>query len=157
MHAAVESVTARFYETFPTLLRSSSASGDGRLPGKTLPIIWSSSGRSSSSGSSSHSRITCTGSPSILASRSVPTSHLPLSLDWLREFFTVHLPGEDAKIVRWTLEAGKSALLEAKGQPIFHVRGMPGAWDVSDEFEALLLPETTRRRTPCSAGIRRER
>ena len=114
----MESVTTRFYETFPALLEQFGERGRqatredltyhlefirpvlefGILQPFTDYLHWLAS---------------------VLASRNVPTSHLPLSLDWLREFFTVHLPGEDAEIVAVALEAGKSALLEAKGATHF--------------------------------------
>ena len=89
---------------------------------------------------------------SVLASRNVPSCHLPLSLDWLKEFFDAHLPGDDARIIGGALEAGKTALLEPRERAGSTVRGMPEAWDACDEFEALLLAGEHK---PAAAVFRR--
>ncbi len=64
---------------------------------------------------------------------------MPLSLDWLAEFFSIHLPADDAAIVVAALKASKSELAAANNQLISYGRGMPVPWDACDEFEAELL------------------
>ena len=76
---------------------------------------------------------------SILRSRNVPTSYLPLSLDWFAEFFSTRLPAEDAVIVAAALEASKSELQAANGLPMAYLRGMPEPWDACEAFEEELL------------------
>jgi hypothetical protein len=95
---AFEAVTARFYTTFPSLLVQFGEQGRQATRedlgyhleflqpvielGVLQPVIdylrWL---------------------KSILGSRNVPASYLPLSLDWFAEFFSTHLPAEDAAIM----------------------------------------------------------
>ena len=76
---------------------------------------------------------------SILGSRNLPASYLPLSLDWFAEFFSTHLPAEDAAIVVAALEASKSELQAANGHAAAYLRGMPEPWDACEAFEEELL------------------
>ena len=135
---AVEAVTARFYTTFPTLLvqfgeqgRQATREDLGYHLEFLQPVIelgvlqpfvdylrWL---------------------ESILRSRNVPTSYLPLSLDWFAEFFSTRLPAEDAAIVAAALEASKSELQAANGLPMAYLRGMPEPWDACEAFEEELL------------------
>jgi MerR family transcriptional regulator, light-induced transcriptional regulator len=135
---AVETVTARFYETFPSLLvqfgeRGRKMTRDdltyhlefmrpvlefGILEPFTDYLQWLAG---------------------VLESRNVSAGHLPLSLDWIREFFDLHLPVEEAEIVGGVLKAAKSELLESTKTATFQLRGMPEAWDECAEFEDLLL------------------
>ena len=135
---AVEAVTARFYMTFPTLLfqfgeqgRQATREDLGNHLEFLQPVIemgvlqpfvdylrWL---------------------ESVLRSRNVPTSHLPLSLDWFAEFFSTRLPAEDAAIVVAALEASKFELQAANGLPMAYLRGMPEPWDACEVFEADLL------------------
>ncbi len=135
---AVEAVTARFYTTFPTLLvqfgeqgRQATREDLGYHLEFFQPVIelgvlqpfvdylrWL---------------------ESILRSRNVPTSYLPLSLDWFAEFFSTRLPAEDAAIVAAGLEASKSELQTANGHAAAYLRGMPEPWDACEAFEEELL------------------
>jgi len=135
---AVEAVTARFYTTFPTLLvqfeeqgRQATREDLGYHLEFFQPVIelgvlqpfvdylrWL---------------------ENILRSRNVPTSYLPLSLDWFAEFFSTRLPAEDAAIVVAALEASKSELQTANGHAVAYLRGMPEPWDACDAFEEQLL------------------
>jgi methanogenic corrinoid protein MtbC1 len=135
---AVEAVTARFYSTFPSLMIQFGEHGrqatredlvshlEFLQPVIELGILqplgdylrWM---------------------KSILGSRNIPTTYLPLSLDWFAEFFSSRLPAEDAAIVGAALEAGKSALQAANGHSATYLRGMPEPWKACDAFEAELL------------------
>ena len=135
---AVEAVTARFYTTFPSLL------GEFGEPGRQAtkedlgyhleflqPVV--------ELGALQPFVDYLSWLKSVLGSRNVPTSYLPLSLDWFAEFFSARLPSEDAAIVIAALEAGKSGLLAANGHATAYLRGMPEPWDACDEFEEELL------------------
>ncbi len=135
---AVEAVTARFYTTFPSLLiqfgeqgRQATREDLGYHLEVFQPVI--------ELGTLQPFVYYLRWLESILRSRNVPTSFLPLSLDWFAEFFSTRLPGEDAAIVAAALEAGKSELQAANGHPTAYLRGMPEPWEACDAFEEELL------------------
>ena len=137
-HEAVEAVTARFYTTFPTLLFQFGEKGRQATRedlgfhleffqpvielGVVQPFVdylrWV---------------------EGLLGSRNVPTSFLPLSLDWFAEFFSAHLPDKHASTVvrRWT--ASKSGLLAASGPPMSLSPGHARAMGCVHAFEEELL------------------
>lgn len=80
----------------------------------------------------------------VLATRDVPTDHLPLSLDWFAEFFSAHMESADAHIVAAALQSAKAGLLGPTDAlwPIEHM--MPSPWSESAAFEEALLSGNRR-------------
>lgn len=54
---------------------------------------------------------------SVLRARGVPTDHLVISLEWLAEFFSAHLPAEHATPVTAALDASKHAIENSPEAP----------------------------------------
>lgn len=75
----------------------------------------------------------------VLATRDVPTGHLPLSLDWLAEFFDSHMDAPDAKIVVTALHQARARFLEADNGSAAIYRLMPEPWPECAAFETALL------------------
>lgn len=75
---------------------------------------------------------------SVLAARGVPGEHLPLSLEWLAEFFAERLHADDAAVVVAALHAARVALLDAGGAAQAP-RPTREPWPETPEFEAALL------------------
>lgn len=76
---------------------------------------------------------------SVLAARDVPSTHLPLSLEWLAQFFAQHLEPADASLVTGALRLIQSRFLEAPAgaSPIYGL--LPQAWPQCQAFEQALL------------------
>jgi methanogenic corrinoid protein MtbC1 len=75
---------------------------------------------------------------SVLASRSVPTDHLPISLDWLSEFFADHMNAADAAVISAALRKARAELVAGAGAP-HRKPPSPAAWREAAPFEAALL------------------
>lgn len=76
---------------------------------------------------------------SVLATRDVPAEHLPLSLDWLAEFFDANMDAADAKIVVTALHKARVRFLEGGNTPGVIDGSMPEPWPEWVAFEAALL------------------
>ena len=72
----------------------------------------------------------------VLETRGIPAEHLTLSLDWLTEFFTARLPGEDAEPVVVALNAARTALRDPSNSVPPYERFMPESCGECDAFEA---------------------
>ncbi len=135
---AVQAVTDRYYTTFPSLLVQFGERG--RLAtredlGYHLEFLQPVIELGALDPFVDYLRWT----KSLLTSRNIPTSYLPLALDWFAEFFSTRLPAEEAAIVVAALEAGKSALQAVNGHNAAYLRGMPQPWEACDAFEPELL------------------
>jgi len=75
----------------------------------------------------------------VLATRGVPAEHLPLSLDWLAEFFEASMDAPDARIVVTALHKARARFLEANNTPAVCDGLMPEPWPEWVAFEAALL------------------
>ncbi|MGZ5978585.1 MAG: cobalamin B12-binding domain-containing protein [Isosphaeraceae bacterium] len=75
----------------------------------------------------------------VLETRGIPAEHLTLSLDWLTEFFTARLPGEDAEPVVVALNAARTALRDPSNYVPPYERFMPESCGECDAFEAALV------------------
>ncbi|HEY3286354.1 MAG TPA: cobalamin-dependent protein [Gemmatimonadaceae bacterium] len=75
---------------------------------------------------------------SVLAARGVPAEHLPLSLEWLAEFFAERLNAADAAVVVTALRAARGEFMDAGAAPPAP-RMTREAWPEAREFEAALL------------------
>jgi methanogenic corrinoid protein MtbC1 len=76
----------------------------------------------------------------VLAARTVPTEHLAQSLEWLAEYYTEHMDGEDGESVAQTLRDARGQFLAAG--PSAHESSPPRApdpWPEAAAFEAALL------------------
>lgn len=76
---------------------------------------------------------------SVLATRDVPAEHLPLSLDWLAEFFAASMDAPDAKIVVAALHKARERFLEGDNTPGAIDALLPAPWPEWVAFEAALL------------------
>jgi methanogenic corrinoid protein MtbC1 len=76
---------------------------------------------------------------SVLVTRAVPAEHLPLSLDWLAEFFASHMQAPEAQIVVKALQYTKAEFLRADDAKPAIYDMMPSAWQESESFERALL------------------
>lgn len=76
---------------------------------------------------------------SVLVTRDVPAEHLPLSLDWLSEFFVLHMAEADGAIVATAIYHIKARYLEADAAAPAIDRLMPERWPDGEEFESALL------------------
>jgi methanogenic corrinoid protein MtbC1 len=75
----------------------------------------------------------------VFAARDVPAEHLPLSLDWLAEFFAASLDASDAGIVVTALHKARARFLEADSSPAAIDGFLPAPWPECESFEAALL------------------
>lgn len=75
----------------------------------------------------------------VLTARDVPAEHLPLSLDWLAEFYAGAMPGPDGAIVAAALDHAKTGFLETDDAPAAIYGWMPAPWAESPAFEDALL------------------
>jgi methanogenic corrinoid protein MtbC1 len=81
----------------------------------------------------------------VLATRDIPVQHLPLSLDWLSEFFAGRMVEPDAAIVGAALHHVRELLLQDDlTEPAIYGL-MPEPWPESAEFEVALLAGDRRR------------
>lgn len=82
---------------------------------------------------------------SVLDSRGIPASHLPLSLEWLAEYFEARMPAEHGGIVAGALRMAGARLAD-HGQAL---QGMydklPESWPECEAFEEALLAGDHRR------------
>ena len=76
---------------------------------------------------------------SVLATRDVPAEHLPLSLDWLSEFFILHMAESDGATVATALSQIKSRYLGTNDAAPAIDRLMPERWPDGEAFESALL------------------
>jgi len=76
---------------------------------------------------------------SVLDSRGIPASHLPLSLEWLATYFEAHMPAQHGMVVAGALRMAGARLAD-HGQAL---RGMyerlPESWPECTAFEEALL------------------
>lgn len=79
---------------------------------------------------------------SVLAARAVPAQHLALSLDWLAEFYSSHLPPQDGLVVAEALRAARAGFLEAGTAPA--APPSPEEWPDTFPLEAALLAGNQR-------------
>jgi MerR family transcriptional regulator, light-induced transcriptional regulator len=75
----------------------------------------------------------------VLATRGIPATHLPQSLDWIGEFFASAMDAPDGEIVVTALHRTKARMLEAGDKMPSTQKLMPRAWPESTEFETALL------------------
>jgi len=75
---------------------------------------------------------------SVLTSRSVPTDHLALSLDWLSEFFADHMNAAEAVVITAALRKARAELVAASGTAPPRPES-PAAWPEAAFFETALL------------------
>ncbi|MGA7297262.1 MAG: cobalamin-dependent protein [Rhodanobacteraceae bacterium] len=75
----------------------------------------------------------------VLSARDVPAEHLPLSLDWLSEFYADAMPDKDGATVVLALERAKTGFLKAGAALAGSCGTMPEAWAECAAFEELLL------------------
>lgn len=75
----------------------------------------------------------------VLSTRDVPAEHLPLSLDWLSEFYADAMPEEDGAIVVAALDRTKSEFLKPNDALAGIYQAMPEAWAECAAFEDALL------------------
>ncbi len=75
----------------------------------------------------------------VLATRDVPAAHLPLSLDWLADFFAGGMTGQDGQIVATALQKAKARYLEDSDAAPAIYDLMPEPWPESEGFESALL------------------
>ncbi len=82
---------------------------------------------------------------SVLDSRGIPASHLPLSLEWLAAYFEAHMPAQHGEVVADALRMAGARLAD-HGQAL---RGMyeklPESWPECTAFEEALLSGDHRR------------
>lgn len=76
---------------------------------------------------------------SVLATRGIPTQHIPLSLDWLSEFFVANMAAPEAAIIVAALNNSKARFLEVDDAAPAIYEMMPEPWDDSEPFENALL------------------
>jgi methanogenic corrinoid protein MtbC1 len=76
---------------------------------------------------------------SVLAARGIPAEHLPLSLDWLAEFFCVHMEAEDAQIVATATERAKIQFLQTGSRAVAADSMVPEPLPECEAFESALL------------------
>jgi methanogenic corrinoid protein MtbC1 len=74
---------------------------------------------------------------SVLGSRAIPVDHLGLSLDWLGEYYAMHLDAADGGVVSAALQAVHVQFEDAKKHPMKTEN--PEPWPEAGEFEAALL------------------
>jgi len=76
---------------------------------------------------------------SVLESRGIPATHVPLSLEWLAEFYAQRLPHPDGAAVEAVARAAiEAAAVSSAPLTAIHAR-QPAPWPESAEFEAALL------------------
>ncbi|MGK2953581.1 MAG: cobalamin B12-binding domain-containing protein [Thiobacillus sp.] len=75
----------------------------------------------------------------VLTARDVPAEHLPLSLDWLAEFYAAAMPGADGVIVATALDHAKAGFLKPDDTLPAIYGCLPTAWAESTAFEEALL------------------
>ncbi len=75
----------------------------------------------------------------VLSARDVPAEHLPLSLDWLSEFYADAMPDEDGAIVVAALNRAKTEFLKPNDALAGIYQAMPEAWAECAAFEQALL------------------
>lgn len=83
----------------------------------------------------------------VLGSRGIPASHLPLSVEWLAEYFEAHMPVPHGEVVAGALRMVGARLAEP--DPGQALRGMyeklPPSWPECTAFEEALLTGDHRR------------
>lgn len=79
----------------------------------------------------------------VLIARSVPVSHLALSLDWLAEFFEAHMDAADGAVVVAALQAARDQFLAVGDAPVMPPVA-PAAWPEATTFETALLAGNQR-------------
>ena len=82
----------------------------------------------------------------VLAARGIPASHLPLSLDWLAEFFAAHMNPAHAGTVVSALRAANEGLRDKGEAPPAATPGLE-PWPECAAFEDALLAGDRRRAT----------
>lgn len=75
----------------------------------------------------------------VLGSRGIPAAHVPLSLEWLAEYFAAHMQPADAEIISGCLRAAAESLQARRGRPAGAEPREPPAWPECDAFEQALL------------------
>lgn len=75
----------------------------------------------------------------VLSSRGIPAEHLPLSLDWLAEFFDQRMDPADARVVTGALSAASGRFHELGRLSEGSEADEPARWAECDRFEAQLL------------------
>ncbi|MGE0874704.1 MAG: B12-binding domain-containing protein [Burkholderiales bacterium] len=88
----------------------------------------------------------------VLAARGVPATHLPLSLDWLAEFFAEHMDSAHAGAVVAALRAANQALRERPDAAPAAPPG-PEPWPECAAFEEALLAGDRRRAAEVIEGV----
>lgn len=82
----------------------------------------------------------------VLAARGIPASHLPLSLDWLAEFFAAHMnPAHAGTVVSALRAANEDSATRAKRRP-----PRPRAWSRGQSAPPSRMPCS-----PATGGARR--
>jgi MerR family transcriptional regulator, light-induced transcriptional regulator len=75
----------------------------------------------------------------VLDSRDIPAEHLPLSLDWLAEFFAARMSDGGGTTVAGSLARAKTQYLLPNDAPTAIYAHMPQPWDECAAFEDALL------------------
>jgi methylmalonyl-CoA mutase cobalamin-binding domain/chain len=75
---------------------------------------------------------------SVLTARKIPTGHLAQSLDWLAEYFAMHMEPSAGAAVASTLQAVRAQFVAAGSAPQPPMTA-PAAWPEAAGFEAALL------------------
>lgn len=75
----------------------------------------------------------------VLESRDIPAEHLPLSLDWLAEFFSARMHDGGGAIVAGSLARTKAQYLLPDDAPTAIYAHMPQPWEECAAFEDALL------------------
>jgi MerR family transcriptional regulator, light-induced transcriptional regulator len=90
---------------------------------------------------------------SVLDSRGIPASHLPLSLEWLAECFEARLPARDGAIVAAALRLAGARMAD-RDEPLRGIyERLPDAWPECAAFEEALLAGDHRRATQVVDGV----
>lgn len=76
---------------------------------------------------------------SVLATRGIPMAHVPLSLEWLADFFENRMDGADGHIVAGALRTAVAKLQEQPGRDAEREPWSPEAWPECAAFEQALL------------------
>ena len=80
---------------------------------------------------------------SVLTERCIPVEHVAQSLNWLAEFYAVHLGAPDGLIVARALQTAEMRFLDAD-YPLAELSQSHEPWPETDAFEAALLAGDNR-------------
>lgn len=90
---------------------------------------------------------------SVLESRGVPAAHLPLSLEWLAEYFEAHLPAPHGGIVTGALRMAKVRMASHGPALAGLYEKLPASWPECADFEDALLKGDHRRAARVIDGV----